>query len=805
MRWRFSLIDRAGVQHFIDEPVGWDGNKMEIKRDLEWHGIVFTYQGESFQYDGKAMQLIDAEYNQWGVQGQMTQVLEEDCGNGFVEFSRGRLMFKNYEKVCGDECYVKLAIETTNETRDLRTRINQKVNLEATKAFDEVTTLQPYEKLGFNMPLPSKGIFVKDHAVAENNIEEYFAGGQQPIEPSSCVGPWNLTYGQITLAMDKKAAEIGAFSFNPVQQTGAIFSGHFMDNARQNAFGNLFIDDLPGYPYPHPGLWPLNVSDIVNLSPGSPNYADISNPVQLGFLLKGKIDVLNCVMLTTVVYLLRLPENKEIANNGELLSHYNVLYRKTLYNPSEHPWPAPPSCATGWVPWYGLQPGESIDIGCTFVDNNFTLNKGDRLFLFITTTERKNPAMLAAVDAGAKAFKLTLDKGSFFKISNLSRTEETSAKVYAVNEALSRVSESLTNDSLRVYSEYFGRTDSQPYAVPADGCGALEVITDGIRLRNQENRLPDSPSLFSVSLQDMFNGLNPIHNIGMGVEPDPARPGFNRLRVESWKHFYNTNVTLSCTDVNKITRKLNEKDVFSTFTFGYEKWEAEEYTGLDEFLTKRSYRTTLSEIKNDLPKLSKFIASGYALEITRRKGDNNSKDWRYDKDTFIICCKRNNGGDLVVELGNVLSPQNIIDPETLYNYRISPIRNAMRWLNHVLVSYRQFNPDAKLIFTDGDANYYASGRMQSPKCRLEAGVIVENGTLDLTLYAEPGKAQPFLAAERVNFDYPMTSQEYKLIESNPYGLIYYQSDCEEGYGWIDTLVYTPEQGTASFNLIPQVQ
>ena len=89
---------------------------------------------------------------------------------------------------------------------------------------------------------------------------------------------------------------------------------------------------------------------------------------------------------------------------------------------------------------------------------------------------------------------------------------------------------------------YFGRTDSQPYAVDTDGNGSLEVVTDGIRVRRQENKIPGKTSLFSLSLQDVFEGISPIHNIGMGVEPDTNRTGYNRLRVEPWDFFYNNDI-----------------------------------------------------------------------------------------------------------------------------------------------------------------------------------------------------------------------------------------------------------------------
>ncbi|MBK7882490.1 MAG: hypothetical protein IPJ81_00610 [Chitinophagaceae bacterium] len=486
-------------------------------------------------------------------------------------------------------------------------------------------------------------------------------------------------------------------------------------------------------------------------------------------------------------------------------------------------------------------------------------------------TERKTQTEIDNVNGGAKALRLTLDTDSHILITNTSTTEPTVSKVFMVNETISRVAETITNDKIRAYSDYFGRTDAQPYTSPENGCGSLEVLAKGIYIRNQENRIPGKPILFSLSMQDLWEGLNPVHNIGFGLEDDIYRPGKQWLRVEPWKYFYKDEVVMECIGINKVDQNVIQSEHYSTFKFGYEKWEGEEYTGLDEFLTKRTYRTTLSSLKNELTKLSRFIASGYALEITRRK-NADSKDWRFDNDTFIICIKKesheqitffyddnrfsvlgfptyfhpgmqitvsgtalNNGvftiesvytdntntyietventnveGLIVatfefygVELGNIINPQNIIDPPTIYNYRLSPIRNAMRWINKIFSGYRLLPAGSKIIFTDGDGNYFAEGEMESDFCKLENQVLAENMNIDLSLFDDTENAIPILMPERIEFTFPMSLKDFKQVMQNRYGRIFYKSSCEEGYGWIDTIKYKPEEGLATFRLIPQ--
>lgn len=862
MKWRFTIYDRNNIATVIDEPVGFDNNALEIRRDAEWHGIFFTSQGDSFEFYDDAMRLLKDEYETYGIEGNMTLSIEEDCGRGFEEFSRGRFDFNKYEFNCGDSCFVKIPVEKSGEVIELRNRLNQKVNLETNVAFDETTVLPAYNMLPYTMELPSKAILIQDYAINEGENKEEFlgiAGG----------GANESEYGMITLGLNKsKAAEVGGFNIevSPRYDFAAFGSNGTYDGTHAAITlpnPDADTDDSPTQ------VWPLFLSPTVNYADGFANFGDVSNPCQLNYYLNAKLEVVACDVNCIQVVLCRLPA----ANSGEVLSHYEWLAVDEVYNILPFITPNP-------------GPGTIININKSFNSSSFNLNAGDRLYWFVSIYHRKVAAQYAST-----AFKLTVNNGSYFRLSSLSKTPASIAKVFAINEVISRVAEAITNNGLKAYSEYFGRTDSQPYSHLADGCGSLEMVTDGIRIRRQENKISGKTNLFALSLQDIFEGLNPIHNIGMGLETDPNRAGFNRLRVEPWNYFYNDAVIMSCIGVNKITRKAFDKEVYSTFQFGYAKWEAEEYTGLDEFLTKRNFRTTLSQVKNDLIKFSKWIASGYAWEVTRRKGNQDSKDWRYDKETFIVCATRtkkyrvrfytvpllfttvhrmqfetitdgseflvgsitisgtlyNNGtrsifnttlttvngittvdigfssgisvpeesynviftgivapAGLYVEQGNVINPSNIIDPASLYNYRISPIRNAMRWMNRVYESYRQFNADAKILFTDGDGNYFAQGEMEDANCKLENGIVAENQTIDPAVFADTDAAKPFLMPERVVYDYPMSSHDYRLVEANPYGLIYFESGCEEGYGYIDTINYKPDAGLATFTLIPKV-
>jgi hypothetical protein len=501
-----------------------------------------------------------------------------------------------------------------------------------------------------------------------------------------------------------------------------------------------------------------------------------------------------------------------------------------------------------------------------------------------------------------RRFSLYPAQPSFVRLTLNSKVAPTDAQLYLVNEALSRTAELITNDKLRVYSAYFGRTDSQPYTTVADGPAALEAVTNGLLIRQYSPATaqmrgfatapyqsfggsgytpaladkgkilsstsgssctvtipPHSTVAFAIgdqllirqggsgnvtltagsgvlldstntdlstnrngnillltqvaidewlvsthapvftSMKELLDGLHAIHAIGLGSEPDTERDPaqYDRLRIEPIRYFYDDTVTLTLHEVDQVERDSAQGSV-ATLHIGYQKWEAESTNGLDEFLTKRSYRTTLRQVRTALDKLSKFIASGYAIETTRRKINTNTTDWRYDNDTFILCLKRKTDG-YQVEAGGIDGGTNMLDPATVYNWRISPVRNALRWLWYIFQSYTTGN-DRRLIFTAGDGNYYAYGKEHTNP--IETQALSENATLTLDDYATA--TPPLFKFETVKFKYPLSYEQWVNIYTHQYGLIGYTvNGGAVEYGWIQELKYNPYTGIAEFILKPK--
>lgn len=396
-------------------------------------------------------------------------------------------------------------------------------------------------------------------------------------------------------------------------------------------------------------------------------------------------------------------------------------------------------------------------------------------------------------------YVITFDKETLFTLTAPKLCPATRANVYMTNESLSHVTEAITDGCLKVKSDYYGRTDSEPYASDEDGCGSLRILTSGLKIRRAEN------AKYFSSLKDLFDGLKPIDNIGMGMEDDPERPGFQRLRVEEVDHFYQDVEILALPYVPDARIAVQEQLHYSLIKTGYKKWEVESINGLNEFNSNREYRTSLSSVSNTLDITSAFVAGGYPWEVTRQQSfaATGQADTKYDNETFIACVERDAYG-FHIEQGNIENPANIFSPDTDYNWRIRPFSNLMRWFKSIANSYPNLvDTTNKLFFSSGTGNFLASGEIAGayPECKLENTQKAENRDLYVSDFADSTVAVPLWKPEFIPFKYPLSVKDYRHLKENPYGYISLQ--CGNGAwlkGFIHEIRYSLNKGEATFTL-----
>jgi hypothetical protein len=423
------------------------------------------------------------------------------------------------------------------------------------------------------------------------------------------------------------------------------------------------------------------------------------------------------------------------------------------------------------------------------------ISQGDGFYTYFRMTG-SNGGIFGTVLTGS----VTFDKETLVDIEGVRLCPATDAELYMVHEALSRVTETITNGCIRVKSSYYGRIDSQPFSFDADGCGGLRAVTSGLKIRRA------TEDKFFVSIKDLLEGLQAIDNVGMEVQNNVDSMGRGLMVIEDLSYFYRDIELFRHDAIPAGTTDMEESKFYSKINIGYKKWEVEEVNGLDEFNSNRQYNTSIDTIDATLDQTSILVAGSYPIEITRQQSfaDTGAADTKYDNETFIICMARSDYpyGNIGVEIGNITTPMNIFSPGTVYNYRISPVRNLMRWYKSIAAAFVSLaSSDNKLFFSSGTGNLIASGEMTSTDCKLENGPIQENQDIFVTQFTDQAQAKPFWKNELITYDYPMSLADYKALKAGPYG--YISAQCGDGEFikyWIKEVKYRLNKGMATLVL-----
>lgn len=784
MLWRFSLVDYttnpSGVTTIVDEPNGWENITMSVRRDEEMHGVFFEFTSNELIFYGEGMAIIRDAYEGYGIEAKVNVVVENSCdGVQWDTFYTGSLVFAKYKHVVGNLCYVSIYSEQNDIVTYFKNRLDQAVDLASTTTFDG-TTLPSYTNLPKTQYLVSKGLYKKTDRIMNNNH----------YVPQSCIARLNDINAGTGLATRSCVVYWGFdfenAQFDEVKNWGAVDNWDYSPNS----MNTLTIEDAGQYQidFRLKGIVLGNAETAAQIVGQS--YYNYTN----GFSDMWVDIIVSVNFVETIIdsyYLDTTTQNPAIKYHNT--GHYGG-YSMECY----------PGYQGDTNPVYNKMDVNNPLVAQIPIDKTYsasmTLSQSDTVAVYIKIRQQgeyHREALNRNDMYWAQRFVKSDD--SYFRASIISYKPSTTCDLFLANESFARTTEAITDNKMTVYSDYFGRTDSQPFQANQDGCGSLQAITKGLLIRQQHISGYNPP--FNMSFRELFDGMNAIHNIGIGIEDNSYGGTAQKIvRVEPVEHFYDKNTTiLTCDKVNQITESVLENRIFSHIEAGYAKYESEEVTGIDEFLSKRSYRTEWKTVRNTANRVCPFIASGYALEVTRRKGHLTTSDWRLDNDVFIICMKRYLG-DIVVEQGHISSPLNITDDSTVYNFAISPLRNAARWLKTWFAGIT--NPyTSRLILTDGTGNYYAGGQYTGA-CPIDNEVWDESLPLQSNMFVNPDMVLPLWKPKQVQFEYPLSFSEYQILKTNPYGVIKYScNDNPYQYGYILNIEYKPNTGIANFTLL----
>ncbi len=756
MRWRFTLNPDTDNK-VISEPIGWADIEFSLKRDRTWHGVFFEYGLPLKFYDDptnasrNAYSYIKAIYEADGVEGSVIMKVELACDDtdAYTEEGQWKLNFTTYKETIGAGCTVELNLEPSGDLMTFRNRYDQRVWAEATETF-EGTALAAYAGLPINTDLP-------------------------PVT--------------ILLASALNSGDVQLIQF---LETDTIVAGTGTAEHTVICYTNISLNMGTGYP----GEVPTNVDEVTyrNTVPNElVEFADILPLFTMQFAgeytFKIQFDLDVAIQATTIA-------DNTACGGANTFNDYELQIIIEYGASSEVL-----ATASGVGCYVSLLASATVSFDGT---RTYTLAAGDdvKIYARIYAHGEWNKNLVSArdLDWNVVVGSLTLN----LDVLAATTEESTPCDMYLVNELGSRILEVITDDQYRLLSNYYGRNNSEPYPAPdnLDGPGSLRAITKGLIIRQSVL------GVLYMSFKEFFEGLNAIDNIGIGLEDDADRAGYKVIRMEPMEYFYTPSLLLTLDKVPLVDIEVLQDEHVSIFRIGYQKWETEEFYGLDEIHSQREYRTTLSSVRNTIERISDLVASGYAIELTRRNPyDVGTKvDWRYDNDFFIICVKRGVGAGVYdVEQGNITSSSNFTDSTTVLNYRISPVRNALRWLKMILNSYRDpMAVDSTVKFVVGTGNTIASGLMTGAY-PIESGVLAEDDDIAATSMADTSDARPVYVPEKWVFRYPMSLTEYNTVKANPTGTVRARFGQETSYRdfYIRDIVYRPNQGLSEFILLPQ--
>lgn len=774
--FRFTIIDYTtnplGDSTVIPEPLGFEELELVIRRDDRLSGVFFY--PESFNnlqfYEQSAIILQDA-YNVNGIAARCEMIIEFQCAESyaFVEIAHLRFDFSQIEKICDDICILKIAMDDISCSTILRNRWDVKVNLDSLKSLDSNTDNLPnYGALGNVIGTGLGSIERKNHWTLVEGTSTNPSISWTHYDQNDPNGPmtnYTFYYFHHTFNYNQILNDFGLNNLDAVYQ-GANFA----------SLGNIGPARVP--PIPPDLTYEFN------------SLLNCSKTVLIEYDISGEYYYESTDTAIGETYF-RLMHLRPTGNDV-----YTAVDNIVLFNPPN------------------INGSGGVLVPFAFSGSQFlSMEDGDIVNIqFSVWNLRYTSGSSGGAVTDPLEFDMWFDAGSYVKMTEVTTCNNSLYNGYLINETLSRITESITNDCLRVYSDYYGRTDAEPYISDNDGCGGLRSLTNGLLLRQTELSDGGTPE-FVLSMKQSFDNLYPIDNIGMGLESDPNRLGYELLRVEPKEYFYQPFILADLTGSKETRIKLESQKYIQNLRFGYNLWETESTLGLDDVHSQREYRSTLDSINNTLELITLFIASDYAIEYTRREVGKNLIDYKYDNEIFIVQNRRREetdpeGIDFIAEqqpFGSLQSSSNIRQIGFRRNVKITPLRNILRHLKDLLKTY---HPDlnGQFIFTAGTGNYvaqiqYAAGT----PCILEISGdplfngLAENQTISLSLLDDPIDGYPYEQNAKIQFEIPMSFAQYLAIKANPYGMIKYSCN-GDSFGWIKEIRYSPVQGMASVTL-----
>lgn len=376
---------------------------------------------------------------------------------------------------------------------------------------------------------------------------------------------------------------------------------------------------------------------------------------------------------------------------------------------------------------------------------------------------------------------------------------ETNAEGFLIHDVAGQITDRIISQNSTFYSEYLGSSITGYRQYVDNGCAWIYMILKGLQVR--QYTLLEKP--FFMSFNKFWDGANPILNLGLGYE-DVA--GVEVIRIEEKEHFYNPTILVYFDNVRDITKSYDNDVIFKTVKHGYKTWKADEVLGLDDAQTKHVRASSIKKSGVDINLESEFIAASVAIEGTRRTTRLKSADHKFDDDSFIVAINPTptevttspDVVDFLPELDeNFDFIDGLINSDTRYNSRITPVRNFLRWLNYLSGCLQPYLSTV-FKFVSAEGNYDMESEMELENCPgdNEGNPISEKQDISPT--------DDYLHLSMLyEMNVPLDWDDYVLIRDNRKNAIgVSQTNTDHTTFFIKEMEYRPMRGTATIRAWP---
>jgi hypothetical protein len=803
MRLRYTLNNAIEGEHITNySPKGWEETELVLKRHEKYDGIFKDYTIKADFFCGAGKEYIDTIYDTQGIEAEVTILIEMDCDDSgnYDTLYQGVLMMKTYEKVQAAPEYTRVNLMQDGIIQTVLNRLETKVNLSALETMDG-TSLSVLDFAPYQLTLHSKMI---------TKIGNYNFADEAITDPSESFPD---------LIPIPEGWTLEGFDYDDVS---VLYDGSSGVRTLQHSFSQTIIPEITvlnevseytgdasslsrGDTYPSDNTQFQAESLIIVSSSGVPETFIISGKLRFGVRLDfdwitGNAGVYDqTASITPYLYL-------KVGDSITLLETKPTIVGSGIIDSVSDDTPETISV----IPFTELTfEFEETVSGVTDGEDIKVYLKFDS----VRTAERPED-LGTSYDVGMAMYCLfhedyTPYEKSFIRVEQRSLAEPSTANAFMVFETGAQIARVITDQADSFRSSLFGRTNSQPYSYSSNGCGSFMSFIDGLQARGFS--LSENP--MAMSMNDYFEGLHPLNNLGLGVKQEN---GNYYILVEKKEFFYRQDVILTINSITGLTTKIDQNRFYNLVNIGYSEWEKEGTNGLDEHNSKRQFALKNKQIGKTLDIISPFVASPYALEETRRKQyvDYPTEDTKYDKSIFPICLNRTvDEDDIPTNLTEAEKDENfsyvlnVLSPETSYNLRLSPSRVFRNFFNTISTSIIKLNSILKDIkFTYGEGNYKMRSVGSEACDPANQNEVNEGGDIELLIPNASDSYEPLVTGEIDVFDAPFSKADYDLINAiddegipNMYKQIAYSTtESDHLSGYTQEIRWKPIKGMASF-------